>query len=387
MPSIESETLREITPGLEDGHYTILDTLREGRLHLAEKAGKRFVLKTAEGAKGLDMLKREYEISIGLTHPSLAYVFTWEDDSPVGPCIVQEFIDGRSLSKWLEENPPLRDRKRIFEELLDVTAYLHKKGVIHNDLTPENILVSRADNSLKLIDLGYADDGGHLAHSLGGTRGYAAPELVSGEKVDARSDIYSIGRLMQDIFPGRYRRIARKCLRKDPTHRYQTVEEIPRAIKARRLPLQIVTCTALAGLLAWPLFIKPHTVEVPVVDQAKTDSLRSVVDSLHDVINRRDLEETLRKEELTKAKDKVEAVYSSAIPAFRKALLDADNAQEVTDAWMAFLEDQKKVNFAIPDAAPESIRPALRDYIIQRNNEILPILGDEMNARLRELSH
>ena len=48
-----SETLREVTPGLDDGHYSVVATLREGRLYLAEKAGKRFVLKTADGAKGL----------------------------------------------------------------------------------------------------------------------------------------------------------------------------------------------------------------------------------------------------------------------------------------------------------------------------------------------
>ena len=347
MSEIESETLREITPTLADGRYTVLETIREGRLYLAERAGKRFVLKTAAGAKGLEMLKREYGLSIGLSHPSLAYVFTWEDDSPVGPCIVQEYIDGRSLRQWLGEKPSLKERRRVFAQLLDVVEYLHNKGVIHNDLTPENLLVSRADDSLKLIDLGFADNDSYLSHSLGGTRGYASPELLTGLEVDARSDIYSIGRLLQDIFPGRYRRIGRRCLNEQSGKRYASVPALKKALKRRLWPLwAVLGLCVFIGLAVY----------------------------------------ATRPDDLDIAKEKVESVYERAIPAFREALGEAHSSQEVIGAWNAFLEEQKVVNFDIPAAAPEAIRPTLRDYILQRNNEILPVLGDEMNARLRELS-
>ena len=386
MSEIVSETLREVTSSLDDGKYRIVSTLKEGRLYLAEKAGKRFVLKTAAGAKGLEMLKREYELSIGLSHPSLAYVFTWEEDSPVGPCIVQEYIDGRSLGRWLSENPSRKERKRIFSQLLSVVDNLHKKGIIHNDLTPENILISRVGDTLKLIDFGFADDDSHLSHSLGGTRDYASPELLAGEKVDARSDIYSIGRLMQDIFPGRYRNIIRHCLNRNPEKRYPAVGALERTFKRRRLPLKIASAAVVAGLLVFPIFRKPKVVEVPIVVEVESDSLRAVVDSLTKVIADRDKEQADQKAALDNAKARVEAVYARAIPAFRKTLSEAKTTQEVTDAWLAFLETQKEVNFVIPEATPESVRPALRDYIIQRNNEILPAVGEEMNDRLFELN-
>ena len=347
MSVMESETLREITPSLADGRYTVLVTIREGRLYLAERAGKRFVLKTASGAKGLEMLKREYGLSIGLSHPSLAYVFTWEEDSPVGPCIVQEYIDGRSLGQWLEEKPSAKKRRRVFAQLLDGVEYLHNKGIIHNDLTPGNLLISRADDTLKIIDLGFADSASYLSHSLGGTRGYASPELLAGEPVDVRSDIYSIGRLMQDIFPGRYRRIARRCLRESSGKRYASVPALRKALKRRLWPLWVALGLCVAIGLAFY---------------------------------------ATRPDDLDIAKQEVDAVYERSVPAFREALGEAQSTQEVVDAWNVFLEEQRVVNFDIPAAAPEAIRPALRDYILQRNTEILSVLGEEMNSRIRELT-
>ena len=107
-----SETLREITPGLDDGTYRIVSTLKEGRLYLAEKSGKRLVLKTAQGARGLELLKREYEMALRLQHPFIASAIGWEESTPVGPAIVMEYIRGRNLSAFLQEKPSLQARRR-----------------------------------------------------------------------------------------------------------------------------------------------------------------------------------------------------------------------------------------------------------------------------------
>lgn len=388
MSEFESETLREVTPSLDDGRYTVISVLKEGRLYLAERAGKRFVLKTAAGAKGLELLKREYELSIGLSHPALAYVFTWEEESPVGPCLVQEFVDGRPLAAWLAEKPSLKERRRIFGELLAVVGYLHGKGVVHNDLTPENILVARTGNALKLIDLGFADSDAYAQKALGGTRGYASPELIAGGTVvggaiDGRSDIYSLGALMRDIFPGRYGRIVRRCMRTDPARRYQSVSALERALARRSLPLKIALAALLAGLLAWPFFRGPRVEVVEVESQA----LRTVVDSLQNVLDERDRAEAELDAALTDAKANVDAVYRQAATEFRKALRSASTPQDVTDAWLAFTERTKTVNYDIPAATPEPVRPALRDYIIERSNSILPQLSKEMASRLNELQN
>lgn len=236
-----SETLREVTTSLDDGKYRIVSTLKEGRLYLAEKAGKRFVLKTAGGAKGLELLKREYVISLRLQHPFIASAIAWEESTPVGPAIVMEYIRGRSLSAFLQEKPSLQARRRVFGQLLEAVGAMHRQSIIHNDIKPENILITEADNDVKLIDFGFADADAHiLERSLGGTRQYASPELLAQRETDARSDIYSIGCLMRDLFPGRYCLISRKCRQTNPDKRYWNTDALKDAWAHRQRPLWIV---------------------------------------------------------------------------------------------------------------------------------------------------
>lgn len=387
MSVIESETLREITPGLADGRYSILETIRDGRMYLAERAGKRFVLKTAAGAQGLEMLKREYDLSLRLQHPFIASATAWEEDSPVGPAIAMEYIRGRSLSAFLQEKPSLQARRRVFGQLLEAVGAMHRQSIIHNDIKPDNILITEADNDVKLIDFGFADGDAHaLEKGLGGTRQYASPELLAHRETDARSDIYSIGRLMRDIFPGRYGRIARRCLRSNPVRRYPSVGALEKAWRRRTLLWKIAAVLLIGALILWSLLGRPATETAPSEHVlSSVDSLQRMVDSLQTELSARDLAEKEKAMALEEAKTKVDAVYSRIIPKFRKDLAAATTQQEAANAWMAFIDGQKKVNFDIPAATPEAIRPALRDYILQRNGEVQSLLGAELTARIAEL--
>ncbi len=249
MSVIESETLREITPSLADGHYTILETIKEGRLYLAQRAGKRFVLKTASDARGLEMLKREYDLSLSLQHPFIAAAIGWEERTPVGPAIVMEYIRGRNLAAFLQEKPSLQARRRVFGQLLEAVGAMHRQSIIHNDIKPENILITEADNDVKLIDLGFADGDAHaLEKGLGGTRQYASPELLAHRPTDARSDIYSLGRLMRDLFPGRYAWIARKCCQDKPDKRYRNIDELKAAWEHLQRPLWVILVLLITAL-------------------------------------------------------------------------------------------------------------------------------------------
>ena len=250
-----SETLREVTTSLDDGKYRVVSTLKEGRLYLAEKAGKRSVLKTAEGAKGLDLLKREYEIALRLQHPFIASAIGWEETTPVGPAIVIEYIRGRSLAKYLQEKPSLEARKRVFSQLLEAVGAIHRQSIIHNDLKPENILITETDNDVKLIDFGFADGDAYiLEKGLGGTRQYASPELLTHQETDARSDIYSIGCLLRDLFPGRYCLISRKCCQSNPDKRFRNIDELKGAWGHHQQLLWIV-CFLLIAALALGAYI------------------------------------------------------------------------------------------------------------------------------------
>ena len=223
-------------------------------LYRVRKAGKYFIIKTPKYKTGqsLAMLKREYELSIGRQHPYVVNVFTFEESTVVGSGIVMEYVDGRTLSAFLAENPSQAMRRRVFEQLLQAVAYIHRSGIVHNDIKPENILVTRADNDVRLIDFGLADDDAHyLTRTLGCTPLYASPELLMQEKeIDARSDIYSLGMIMHDIFGNRHLRIAGRCLCAQKEKRYSNAEQLLAAFRHRNRPaILLLSVLALIPLL------------------------------------------------------------------------------------------------------------------------------------------
>ncbi len=230
-------------------------------LYRVTKSGRYFLIKTTKdnSPQARAMLRREYELSIGCDHPHLVHVYLFEEESPVGPGIVMEYIEGRTLDRFLAENPTPAVRRRIFEELLSVVDYLHKRGIVHNDLKPENILISRNGDRLKLIDFGLSDNDAQLLRTPGCTPAYASPELMSGAlQPDLRSDIYSIGRLMQLIFAGKHRGIIRRCLQPDRERRFENVERLRQRWRRRNRPWHLLLAAVGAILILLPSLLYLH---------------------------------------------------------------------------------------------------------------------------------
>lgn len=230
-------------------------------LYRITRSGRYFLIKTTKdnSPQARAMLRREYELSIGCDHPHLVHVYLFEEDSPVGPGIVMEYIEGRTLDRFLAENPAPAVRRRIFEELLSVVDYLHKRGIVHNDLKPENILITRSGDRLKLIDFGLSDNDAQLLRTPGCTPAYASPELLSGAlQPDLRSDIYSIGRLMQLIFAGKHHGIIRRCLQPDRERRFENVERLRQRWRRRNRPWHLLLATIGAILFLLPSLLYLH---------------------------------------------------------------------------------------------------------------------------------
>lgn len=230
-------------------------------LYRITRSGRYFLIKTTKdnSPQARAMLRREYELSIGCDHPHLVHVYLFEEESPVGPGIVMEYIEGRTLNRFLAENPAPAVRRRIFEELLSVVDYLHKRGIVHNDLKPENILISRNGDRLKLIDFGLSDNDAQLLRTPGCTPAYASPELLSGAlQPDLRSDIYSIGRLMQLIFAGKHHGIIRRCLQPDRERRFENVERLRQRWRRRNRPWHLLLATIGAILFLLPSLLYLH---------------------------------------------------------------------------------------------------------------------------------
>lgn len=248
--------------------YKLLKTTSYSKLWRVSCDGKYFLIKTTKDNSEyqISMLRREYELSIGCDNPNIVHVIFYEKNTLEGDGIVMEYIEGRTLDEFLLEKPSLETRQRIFGELLSAVNYLHKKGIIHNDLKPENIIITRSDNTLKLIDFGLADnDAFYVLKTLGCTQRYASPELLSHDvrariatskqKIDARSDIYSIGIIMSEIFEGRYKRIINKCIKEKADDRFSDVAALQRKWNGRNKVWKYLAVIVILLVAAFPTYL------------------------------------------------------------------------------------------------------------------------------------
>ena len=308
-----SESFRPIKVDYDDtqsfSHPELLYTTSGAKLYRARKAGIFFMLKTPIENRGMyiELLKREYELSIGFSHPHIINVFTYEPNTEVGPAIVMEYIDGRNLAEYLKEEPALSSRIRIFEQLLSAISCLHKADIIHNDLKPQNILITRANDDVKLIDFGLSDNSAYyLMKQLGCTPRYASPELLSRtEATDARSDIYSIGCLMRDLFGERYKAIRKRCLQSFREDRYDNVEALLLAWQHRKLPQRILPGLVLATSIIIPsvLYVSEHR-NLSLLEQATEHQIKQYDSITHSL--RQQIKNT--QDELAKRKHTVDSI-------------------------------------------------------------------------------
>lgn len=180
-----------------------------------------------------ELLRKEFELGVALEHSCIVRTIGYENVEELGHCIVLEYVDGRSLRDFLQENPSAENRKRVLSHLLDAMDYYHKCQVVHRDLKPSNILVTRNGDNVKVIDFGLADsDAYFILKQPAGTLRYAAPEQKNPQcVVDCRADIYAFGVMLREIFPHRYAFVARKCVQHKAANRYTNAQAVRRAMQ------------------------------------------------------------------------------------------------------------------------------------------------------------
>lgn len=236
-------TSTPITEDFEDSpnafyDIEVLNATGRNIIYRAKKAGKWFVLKgvkTLEGsiARNEHLLKREFDLLNKLDSNEIVKCWALERIDEVGLCIVMEYVDGRTLQEFLQENPSQKARKQVLNELLQAIDYIHRSQVIHQDLKPNNILITNNGNHVKVIDFGLSDGEDYYTNkNLGFSDRFAAPEQLKKETViDLRADVYALGKIIDTIFPNKYRSIKAKCCQHNREKRYQSVADIQKAIK------------------------------------------------------------------------------------------------------------------------------------------------------------
>jgi len=242
-----------------------------GKLHFLKRLKPEFV----NDIRYQEAFRKEFESGYRLEHPNLVRYISLSDDG-----ILMEYIDGETLSQHLLNHPDYFKNKKntdkFLRQLLDVVGYLHSHQVLHLDLKPDNILLTRIDNDVKLVDLGccYTDT---FTDTQGRTNRYAAPEQLTGEEPDVRTDIYAIGKILELLpISSIYNKVIARCTAPDKADRYQSVGDIKHEISHKRpyflyaifAFLTIAIAVAMTIILQSPTQTSP----IPVVQKPLKES-------------------------------------------------------------------------------------------------------------------
>ncbi len=259
------------------GEYRVIDFLGAGgmgEVYRAEhsKIGRLAAVKVLTQATDtsgfVERFFNEARIQASLQHQNIATLY---DFLEVGgqPCIIMEYIDGQTLADRIQAYGalPLSETVFIFQAVVEAIDYIHRHGIIHRDIKSNNIKIS-SSGQVKLLDFGIAkgqmSPGLTATGSVIGTLQYLSPENIRGGTGDARGDIWALGVLLYEIVTGRVpfeaqtlgdlcdkidkvaytppaqwnsgvprevTKIITRCLKKNPSERYQTTQDLLRDVR------------------------------------------------------------------------------------------------------------------------------------------------------------
>ncbi|MBQ4395726.1 MAG: serine/threonine protein kinase, partial [Paludibacteraceae bacterium] len=205
--------------GKEILNYRIVSFIGKGgmgRVYLAEHkfiSNQKVAIKMIHSNMANDYtrsrLKEEAEHLAELKHQNIVTFHDYHIDEEGNIYLIMEYADGKSLDDYIRTESGLIVQERvcpIFEPILDAVGYAHKHNILHRDIKPSNVVITK-DGTPKILDFGIArliKNKGYEANEdfIVGTPSYMSPEQVKGEKLDERSDIYSLGVMLHQMLTG-----------------------------------------------------------------------------------------------------------------------------------------------------------------------------------------
>src|SRR3954470_8166186 len=154
----------------------------------------------------VERFRREAQAAANLNDPNIVAIYDWGQESGTY-FIVMEYVEGRSLRDLIRSEAPVdpNDAAEITAEIAAALGFAHTSGVVHRDVKPGNVLLTRSGN-VKVTDFGIAragaSDGLTQSGSVMGTATYFSPEQAQGLAVDGRSDVYSLGVVLYEMVCG-----------------------------------------------------------------------------------------------------------------------------------------------------------------------------------------
>ena len=272
-----------LNPGDIFGDYTVERVLGKGNMGtvylMRSTTGELFAVKIMHrGVMSHDLrvrFVREADFAMKIRHKNLISVYDVGEDPDSGLCyIIMDYVPGGTLADRIKERGtiPVNEAIKITMHIAAALDVAHRNGLVHRDVKPDNIMFA-ADGTPKLADLGVAKfDDGHsstmvtMTGMMIGTPAYMSPEqLIDSHKIDARSDIYSLGIVLYEMISG-----------KRPNSGSSAVELLARAIKGEPLPDIRTMCPETSAAVAHVLSLMcaPKPEDRPETSVAAANLLR-----------------------------------------------------------------------------------------------------------------
>ncbi|MFL7807059.1 MAG: serine/threonine-protein kinase [Anaerolineae bacterium] len=212
--------------------YRVRDRLRSSEVALK--------LLRLEGVEALEAFRAEFRTLARVFHPALVQVYDFGRVRVSGGLVAfytAALVDGVGLSEFAR-NHSWPEVRRALGDGLRALALLHRTGFVHGDFKPANLLVDRKGRGT-LIDLGCS--AAALPGTVSGTRGYIAPELLSGQRGDRRADLYAVGATLRELreltarVPRAVEALTKRLLSTSPSNRPSDVSEVLAALNGETL--------------------------------------------------------------------------------------------------------------------------------------------------------
>lgn len=172
------------------------------------------------------LLKREFEAVKRLNSAYLPTYYELLDDGPYGRCIVEEYVDGRSLAAYVAEGHTPAELETVVRGVAAALQSIHSRYTAHRNMKPSNVLVTKRGDQVRLIDLrpSYADE---IQAPYTSNR-YLAPEQKDETvAIDGRADVYALGVMMREMaLPAKYNAVIERCCRLGRSDRFADTAEM-----------------------------------------------------------------------------------------------------------------------------------------------------------------
>ena len=341
------------------------------------------------------MLQKEFELHSRLLHPNIVRVTALEEIPSLGTCIVEEWVEGETLSLLLRKGLLSKsDRRRILRDIISAVGYLHSMGVVHRDLKPQNIMVRKKGGEALLIDFGLADSGDYAElKQAAGTDGYISPEQFTDGQARITDDIYSLGVIMKELYP-EYPRIANRCtapLDKRPKDTSVLLRMLDRADRRPKLVAWGVAAAVLAvAVFAVTLHVRSisaETTEAQVqIDTLTNSNARNAarVAELEDLLQKATARLSTARAAVFASTDDRSLRRRAVIDAYRKLeneyiIFDQQNMSHFEDSGDVFLD-------SIQALEERCDRIARQSYDLKRFPELADIDSEVLIGEMRILS-